>query len=395
MLGFNALSEAPLSTLPDAGGGTSVTVTPGVGSLVLTGFAPTVSATQSQTVTPGVGSLTLTGFAPDVSAGTNATASPGAGSLTLTGLAPTVSATSNVTVTPGFQALTLTGFAPAVSATQSRTVSPGTGTLTLVGFAPVVSTAAPSENDVRLYSVPSDANPNDVRLFNVGGVSVGVIPGFGSLVLTGRAPTVSASSAVSLGVGSLALTGRAPTVTATQSQTLLPGVGTLVLQGYAPTVTVPTSVTVSPGVGSLIILGHSPSVSTITGGGGASARGRISPAHEWELELVQAARLAAITKELAQSDNRQARRIAKKLADYTGDIRQAESLQRELAKLEAAQREQVSRTKNEIDRDADLRAVAQELNEILQDEADAINAIIAFEEYEARFLLSALGLKIQ
>jgi hypothetical protein len=124
-----------------------------------------------------------------------------------------------------------------------------------------------------------------------------------------------------------------------------------------------------------------------------SAR-RPSPAHEWELELVQAARLAAIAKELEKSDRPQARRIARKVADYTGEIRQVESLRRELAKLEAAQRERVAQTLDEIERDRELRAAINELDNILLEEEDAIQAFLQFEEIEARFLMSALGIKI-
>jgi hypothetical protein len=70
-----------------------VSVTPGTGSLVLTGFAPTVSAGAS--VTPSAGSLALTGFAPTVAAAASVT--PGVGTLTITGFAPTVTAGANVT----------------------------------------------------------------------------------------------------------------------------------------------------------------------------------------------------------------------------------------------------------------------------------------------------------
>jgi hypothetical protein len=130
-----------------------------------------------------------------------------------------------------------------------------------------------------------------------------------------------------------------------------------------------------------------------TGGGpGGSGAGR--RAHEWELELQQAARLAAIGKELAKSDSRQARRLARKVADYTGDIRQTEILRRELSKLEAAQREQVARTAKEIERDRELRAAINELDNILLEEEDAIQAFIEFEEFEARLLLAAVGIKL-
>jgi hypothetical protein len=114
VLGFTALSEAPLSTLPDAGGATNVTASPGAGSLTLTGYAPTVTAQQSRTASPGVGSLTLTGFAPTVSVGTSATALPGTGALVLTGYAPSVSVPTSVSVTPGTGGLVIRGFEPTV-----------------------------------------------------------------------------------------------------------------------------------------------------------------------------------------------------------------------------------------------------------------------------------------
>jgi hypothetical protein len=129
-------------------------------------------------------------------------------------------------------------------------------------------------------------------------------------------------------------------------------------------------------------------------GGGPGGPGAGRRAHEWELELQQAARLAAIGKELAKSDSRQARRLARKVADYTGDIRQTEILRRELSKLEAAQREQVARTAEEIERDRELRAAINELDNILLEEEDAIQAFIEFEEFEARLLLAAVGIKL-
>jgi hypothetical protein len=85
-------------------------------------------------------------------------------------------------------------------------------------------------------------------------------PGIDTLVLTGQAPTVSASSTVSPGIDTLVLTGFAPTVSVGTSVTASPGTGALVLQGYPPTVTVPTSVSVTPGTGALVITGHAPTV---------------------------------------------------------------------------------------------------------------------------------------
>jgi hypothetical protein len=111
------------------------------------------------------------------------------------------------------------------------------------------------------------------------------------------------------------------------------------------------------------------------------------------MEREEAFRLASISKEMAQSERPQARRVAKKIADYTGELKQAESLRRELAKLEAVQRERVAQTQAEVEKDRALRAMANEVAEILLEEEDAITAIIELEELEARFLLSALGFR--
>jgi hypothetical protein len=53
------------------GGRPPVTVTPGLGALTLTGFAPTIAIALSAPVRPGTGALTLTGFAPTVVASTS------------------------------------------------------------------------------------------------------------------------------------------------------------------------------------------------------------------------------------------------------------------------------------------------------------------------------------
>ena len=284
--------------------------------------------------------------------GGDATALPGVGSLTLTGLAGTVAANSSAA--PGLQALVITGLAPTVAASSSAA------------------------------------------------------PGIQALVLTGLAPTVSAGVVTTPGIQALALTGLAPTVTAGSAPvdvTVTPGAGELVLQGYDPTVTVPVDVTVSPALGALIFTGYAPtatgSSTEIVGSAGPSQsatvqlnRPRPSPAHEWELELAQAARLASIAKTMAKSERPQARRIAKKIADYTGEIRQAESLRRELAKLEAAQREKTTRTRDQISRDKELRRAANELQDILVEEEDAIQAIMDFDEYEAELMFLAFGFKI-
>jgi hypothetical protein len=129
-------------------------------------------------------------------------------------------------------------------------------------------------------------------------------------------------------------------------------------------------------------------------GGGMGGPGGPNPAHVWELELQQAARLASIARTMSQSERPQARRIARKIEDYTGEVQQLESLQREIARLEAAQREITTRTQLEAERDAELQAMAYELSNILLEEEDAIQAILALEEFEARLMLAVAGIKL-
>jgi len=100
-----------------ASGASDTPINPGVASLTLTGFAPTVTQTAHQEVSPGVASLTLTGFAPTVTQTANQEVSPGTEILTLTGFAPTVEQTGSLELIPGTASLTLTGFAPTVEQT--------------------------------------------------------------------------------------------------------------------------------------------------------------------------------------------------------------------------------------------------------------------------------------
>lgn len=259
--------------------------------------------------------------------------------------------------------------------------------------------------DIRLFTVPAEANQNDVRLYP-GVVDAALTPDRGLLTITGFAPSVVVSVLLALGVGSLNLTGYAPTVTAGTTPvdvTVTPGAGALVLQGYAPTVTVPVDASVTTALGALNLTGYAPTVSgdapQVVGGGGPGGnaaqynRPRPSPAHEWELELAQSARLASIARELATSDRPQARRIARKLADYTGEIRQAESLRREIAKLEAVQRQTQFRSEIERQKSQDLQEAARELDAILADDEDALDLLVANYEAEADLLLAVFGIR--
>lgn len=144
-----------------AGGGTSLT--PGVGSVAFSGFAPTIA--QPHGVAPAVGAVTLTGFAPTI-AQPHAVA-PGVGAVTFTGFAPAIAQTANQAIAPSVGAVTLTGFAPTLAQTASQEVSPGVGALAITGFAPTVVQASGS---------------------------VSLVPGVGALALTGYAPSIAQTS---------------------------------------------------------------------------------------------------------------------------------------------------------------------------------------------------------
>ncbi len=185
----NLLDYSNFATLgsEESGGGGGATVTPGVASLTLTKFAPTVIA--ATTVKPSTLALTLTKFAPVV-------------------------ATPRV-ITPGKLSLVLTEFAPTVL--TPRIVTPGTIALSLTEYAPTVATP---------------------RL---------VTPGTLALTTTRYAPTVLTPRVVTPGKLSLTLTEFAPTVTASGSAVVTPGLLALVITRYAPTVLVGGTVVVSPG----------------------------------------------------------------------------------------------------------------------------------------------------
>lgn len=183
----------------------NISVTPGVASLTLTPFTPTVSATDNKLVTPGLATLTLTPFAPTVTVEAGGvTVTPGTASLTLTPFAPAV--TVGVRVIPGVAALILTPFAPQVTATENVSVTPGTASLTLTPFT----------------------------------------------------PSVTVGARVTPGVAALALEAFAPTVTTTANVVVTPGTANMVLTPYAPTVTV-ESIPSASGIGSGYI-GGPPSI---------------------------------------------------------------------------------------------------------------------------------------
>lgn len=93
--------------------GSSFGITPGTGTLTLTGYAPGII--RGTVISPLTGSISIVGYPPSIAQLFNLT--PDAGSLALTGYAPSISLIINTTITPGVGSLALTGLAPTLAPT--------------------------------------------------------------------------------------------------------------------------------------------------------------------------------------------------------------------------------------------------------------------------------------
>jgi hypothetical protein len=227
------------------------------GTLAFTGYAPSVLNDRSIAIAagilafdgqyvgiafegPGVGTLTLTGYAPtaNVAGGSNTNISPDAATLTLTGLAPT--ATVNHIAAPAVGTLTLTGTASSISAGLSVPV----GTLVLTGHAPALD-----------LTLPIGAGSLTLTGYAPSTPAAGTYePGVGGLTLSGYAPEVRVSYRISVGAGTLTLTGYAPST----SGALSPAAVALAFAGYAPSLSFDTGIPIA--AGTLTLTGAAPSL---------------------------------------------------------------------------------------------------------------------------------------
>jgi hypothetical protein len=165
--------------------------------------------------------LTFLGVAPTVSGtGTRSIVAP-TGVLTLSGVAPQVAAFTRITVPPA--ALTITGVAPIITA-GSVTILIPSGTLIVAGRAPTIT----------------------------GTGTATILAPTGNLTITGVPPVVTgAASANQIPPAALTIVGVAPIITATGSGTVLVPTGQLTITGRAPSVAgsgLATSIPVPPGV---------------------------------------------------------------------------------------------------------------------------------------------------
>jgi len=115
----------------------SVDLLTGLGTVIVTGYAPAVSTGTAASVEPGVGSVTITGYLATFATGTGNVAQPGLGTVTITGHAPVFS-TQPPAMLPGLGTVTITGLMPTVTGIAGASLAPGLGRLTIFGYQPTV-----------------------------------------------------------------------------------------------------------------------------------------------------------------------------------------------------------------------------------------------------------------
>ena len=160
----------------------------------------------------------------------------------------------------------------------------------------------------------------------------------------------------------------------------------------APVIHGTSGVLFGPGA---IIVGDATLIDPPRGGGGPGNAVSVQPRKQkgWANERAQFEQsqddIGRIAQTLTESEQPQVQRIARKLVDYTGEIEQIASLQRELEKLESAK---ISRLLD-AERNQEIKAALNELNEILQDDEDAAEALLMLHEIESRQIMAILALR--
>lgn len=236
---------------------------PSVGSIALTGFAPTLI--QGTNLSPVVGALALSGVAPSVVQGSRI--ETGVGALSMAGIAPLV--TQQTIITPNAGALSIEGVSAVIERENFR--FPSTAALSFGSIAPIVSQQffiTPSTGALALTGVepslelPNTRTPQAASLSFVGNFAsvtqqIRISPSTGALTAGAAAPTLSGSVSISPQTGALAFTGVAP---ALDLGTPAPNVGVLALTGIAPVVSI--QFRISPSAGALSLAGNAPNVAS-------------------------------------------------------------------------------------------------------------------------------------
>lgn len=241
-----------------SGGGSPVSVTPGVGAHTYTGFAPTVAVSNNQAVSPGIGQEVKAGFAPTPSSTQNKSATPGVGAHTYAGFAPTPFAADAKSAIPGVGAHSYSGLAPTAGQTQNKEALPGKGDVVFTGFAPTISVS----NNQNVSPGIGQETKTGFAPSPVATANTFATPGVGQETKTGFSPSTSnsANKNATPGLGQETKTGFAPNANATANQAATPGKGDVVHTGYAPLAFAGSINSVVPGVGAQSYAGFAPSL---------------------------------------------------------------------------------------------------------------------------------------
>ena len=266
--------------------GSSVSVSPGVGGIALTGLAPSVVAlspvneTPTQVVvslsgyaptavalnpvavTPDVGTVAISGYAPDVAAISPVAANPDKADITILGYSPAAVAIDPVNETPDSGAISISGYSPAVIAISPVNETPGVASIGLSGFVPTVIAINPvAETPAQAVITLSGYSPAAVAID-----PVNETPDTATISINGFVPSVSTSNFIEVvpDTGNIGISGYGPTVAALSPIEATPDAGIIALSGYAPGVFASNHITASPDVGQIDITGLSPTVAALS-----------------------------------------------------------------------------------------------------------------------------------
>jgi len=213
--------------------------------------------TNDKIVTPGAGSIVLTGQIP-ISLKAEL-GQPTAGTVAITGQIPALDISLDIPVGAG--AVVLTGQTPVSS--LGLFAFPANGSVILTGQTPV------SKLDITI-NVPTaggwgqggwgepawggEGSPKITGQIPIAQIGTTAIPGAGSIVIAGQVPVPLIAVLFQPGVGSIVLTGFAPSL----GSVALPGAGSVVITGQAP-ISLKSELS-QPGAGSIVLTGQVPGV---------------------------------------------------------------------------------------------------------------------------------------
>lgn len=207
-----------------------------------------VTYTSAKTLIPNPAALAITGHAPTVTSVAAEIVQPPAGSLAVAGAGPTLQIGTPVTGGGGGPGL-LAGLALNLEGTPLGPVN-----LVITGYAPSISAPIVAQGYDELVAERATMSSTGGRIINL--ASPTIIPGVGSLSVSGLEPTpvATATNLIALPVTALTITVTLPTLGTDHVRVM--GVGTVTSNGFGPSVE--PSYTVSPLLGTLSIAGLQP-----------------------------------------------------------------------------------------------------------------------------------------